>query len=201
MISWVSTWAEQIIVAVIIGTIIEMILPSGNNKKYIKAVIGVYILFTIISPILGKFTNIDFSNLDYEKYFSELQTKQAISQNLATNNNQNVEEIYINNLKLDMKAKLQKKGYSVENINLNIELEEENYGKINGIGLTVTKKENNEDKNTNTILVDKIEEVEIGNNKTEKNSKKKISNKDKSEIKEYLSSVYEVNKKDIKINE
>lgn len=201
MVSWVSTWAEQIIVAVVISTIIEMILPSGNNKKYIKAVIGVYILFTIISPILGKFTNIDFSNLDYEKYFSELETKQAISQNLATNNNQNVEYIYINNLKLDMKAKLQKKGYSVENINLNIELGESNYGKINSISLTVTKKEDNEDKSTNTISVDKIEEVKIGNNKTEKNNKKKISNKDKSEIKEYLSSVYEVNKKDIKINE
>ena len=45
---WISHWAETIIVAVIIGTIIEMILPSGNSKKYIKTVIGVYILFTII---------------------------------------------------------------------------------------------------------------------------------------------------------
>ncbi|MCI8482131.1 MAG: hypothetical protein HFJ27_03470 [Clostridia bacterium] len=51
MIENLSLWAEQIIVAVIIATIIEMILPNGNNKKYIKAVIGVYVLFTIISPI------------------------------------------------------------------------------------------------------------------------------------------------------
>lgn len=36
---WISSWAEQIVVAVIIATIIEMILPNGNNKKYIKAVI------------------------------------------------------------------------------------------------------------------------------------------------------------------
>ena len=43
MIEWISDWAGSIIVAVIIGTIIEMILPSGNSKKYIKMVIGVYI--------------------------------------------------------------------------------------------------------------------------------------------------------------
>ena len=37
MVEWISNWAESIIVAVIIATIIEMILPEGNSKKYIKA--------------------------------------------------------------------------------------------------------------------------------------------------------------------
>ena len=49
-----STWAKSIILAVIVSTIIQMILPEGNNKKYIKTVIGLYILFTIISPIISK---------------------------------------------------------------------------------------------------------------------------------------------------
>ena len=48
MINWITNWAEAIIIAVVIATIIEMILPEGNCKKYIKVVIGVYILFTII---------------------------------------------------------------------------------------------------------------------------------------------------------
>ena len=52
MISWISSWAQGIIMAVIIGAIIEMILPEGNSKKYVKIVIGVYILFTIISPVI-----------------------------------------------------------------------------------------------------------------------------------------------------
>ena len=33
---WMTTWAQGIIVAVIITTIIELILPEGNHKKYIK---------------------------------------------------------------------------------------------------------------------------------------------------------------------
>ena len=50
MISYINTWAEKVIVAVIIGTIIELILPKGNSKKYIKTVIrniySIYYYFT-----------------------------------------------------------------------------------------------------------------------------------------------------------
>lgn len=49
MIDFLSNWAQGIIVAVIIATIIEMILPNGSSKKYVKVVVGIYILFTIIS--------------------------------------------------------------------------------------------------------------------------------------------------------
>lgn len=206
MIEWISGWAEQIVVAVIIASIIEMLLPNGNNKKYIKAIIGVYILFTIISPIIGKFVNIDLKDIDYEKYFKESETQEAISQNLATNNEKTMEEIYINNLKADMKNKLEEKGYMVENLSLNIEVnDDKNYGKVNEIILVVSKlEEESKDKANNTIAINKVEEVKIGNKISETTnikSKKEISDIDKNGIKDYLSSVYDVKKKNIRINE
>ena len=48
MIQFLSSWAEQIVLAVIIATIIELILPQNRNKKYIQMVIGIYILFNIL---------------------------------------------------------------------------------------------------------------------------------------------------------
>lgn len=65
MIDWISTWAQSIIIAVIIATIIEMILPSGSSKKYIKVVTGVYILFTIISASYYKIYRKDASCVRY----------------------------------------------------------------------------------------------------------------------------------------
>lgn len=56
MINNISSWAEQVIIAMIIATIIEMILPKGNSKKYIKMIIGIYILYTIISPVITLIT-------------------------------------------------------------------------------------------------------------------------------------------------
>lgn len=207
MIEWISTWAEQIVVAVVIASIIEMLLPNGNNKKYIKAIIGVYILFTIISPIIGKFVNIDLKDIDYEKYFKEIETQETISGNLTTNNEKTMEEIYINNLKADMKNKLEEKDYVVENITLNVELEaEKNYGKINEVVLVISKSskenENVTKESSNNIAINKIEEVKIGNKiENEKEIKRKISNSDKNEVKDYLSSVYDIKKKNIRINE
>ena len=38
MIESIKAWVENIIIVVIISIIIEMILPEGNNKKYVKVV-------------------------------------------------------------------------------------------------------------------------------------------------------------------
>ena len=40
MINFLSSWAEQVILAVIIATILELILPNSKNKKYVQMVIG-----------------------------------------------------------------------------------------------------------------------------------------------------------------
>ena len=63
MIKFINSWAQGIILAVIIVTIIEIILPEGKNKKYVKTVIGVYILFTIIYPLINKFTKTNINTL------------------------------------------------------------------------------------------------------------------------------------------
>ena len=80
MISWLSKWAQGIIVAVIIATLIELILPNGSSKKYVKVVIGVYILFTIISPVIEKLKNDDFGIneiLNTQKYEEEFHQPEA----------------------------------------------------------------------------------------------------------------------------
>ena len=63
MIKFFRVWCEGIIVAVVISIIIESILPDGNIKKYIKVIISIYIVFTILNPILSKLDlNLDFSD-------------------------------------------------------------------------------------------------------------------------------------------
>ena len=45
MIDFLVSWAEQLILALIVIIIIEIVLPSGNNyKKYIKVVLGIFLL-------------------------------------------------------------------------------------------------------------------------------------------------------------
>lgn len=206
MIENLSIWAEQIIVAVIIATLIEMILPNGNNKKYIKAVIGVYLLFTIISPIFGK-NNFNFNEVDYEKYFKDTKSYQTMSDSLTSYNDQSVEEIYLTNLKQDMKQKLKEKGYLVKEIGIKLNLEEgKNYGRINEIRLQVSKikEEEKEEKKTSNININTVDKITIGNTITNEiedtTQNETISSNEEAKLKEYLSSVYEVASKNIQIN-
>lgn len=221
---WISDWAEGIIIAVIIGTVIEMILPEGNSKKYIKMVIGIYVLFTIVSPIITKFTgeSIQVSEvLELDKYIVEAE-EAAKAQNTIQNDNQdNIMKVYLSGIKSDMKAKIEAKGYNVKSIDVGV-TDDETY-KIQYINLSVEENENisNPEENSgedneqniieNTIEpVEQVEKVEvnIGSEKTDTEEKSEEDNDNKSqlsyskkqELKEYLSSVYEVNVSSITIN-
>ena len=57
MVKLINSWTQGIILGVIIGAIIEIILPEGNNKKFVKTVIGVYILFAIVHPLINAVSN------------------------------------------------------------------------------------------------------------------------------------------------
>lgn len=188
-----------------------MLLPNGNNKKYIKTVIGVYILFTIISPILGKITNFDLKEIDYENYFKNTDTYQAMSENLTSKNDESVEQIYITNLKQDMTQKLKEKGYLAQKIAIKLNLEEgDNYGRLNSIYLIAsaiedTKEEQEDNTISNKVEISKVEKVSIGNKitniQTQETKKSALSNSQKKEIKKYLASVYEVKEKNITVNQ
>ena len=81
--NWISNWIQGIIIAVIIGTIIEMLLPEGNCKKYVKVVIGVYILFSIISPVITKVTGSEFRVSDIYDINSYIEASTKSTQDYA----------------------------------------------------------------------------------------------------------------------
>lgn len=104
MINYISSWAEQVIIAVIIGTILEMILPKGNTQKYIKTLIGVYILYTIVSPVItfatGKSFKIDYS--EYEKYFNAVEIENSVDAGT-------IEDTYKTEIRNQMKKDIEEK--------------------------------------------------------------------------------------------
>lgn len=193
MLFFISSWAQQIIFAVIIGVIIQMLLPEDKNKKYIKIVIGVYVLFAVISPVVGK--NIDL-NLEQFNFTIE-------ENNIANEANikGSIDDIYINNLKQDVIAKLQNKGYGCENVELdtNENYEVENL-KIYGIY------ESKEDYKENSNNIEKvnniyINEIQIGEkeNKIQDQKVMGIPQSEEYKLKEYLSETYDVKEKNISI--
>lgn len=108
MINFISSWAEQIVLAVVVATIIELILPKNKNKKYIQMVIGVYVLFNIISPIIKNKDNFSVEKYSTEKY--ESQSQYEIDQSSMDTR---IEKIYLEELEKKTQEKFQDNGYVV----------------------------------------------------------------------------------------
>ena len=196
MIEFLSSWAQGIIVAVIIATLIEMILPNSSSKKYVKVVIGMYILFTIVSPIIKKLggKDINLNTINIEKYERQIsKSDNTISRKFEDNNTRSIKDIYVSNLKADISAKLKEKGYEIDTSDVQIK-DDENYT-IEKITLKLIKMEQKQEKNHEIV----INTVEIGNAISQKDSKT-LSDDDKQEVKDYISETYDIDKKNINIS-
>lgn len=200
LIKFINSWAQGIILAVIIATIIEIIIPEGNNKKYVKTVIGLYILFTIIYPLITKLSNDKFNfNSVIDNVTKEVSKYEDSTNSIETNTY--IEETYKNKLIEDIKNKIEEKGYSVLNLNVYVETQnEEIYGQINSIVVELEKYEQ-ENKEVNSINNIEQINIKISNNVEHIKTEETVSKEEIKTLKEYLSNTYSVEKEKIHIND
>lgn len=200
-------------VAVIVSTLIEIILPEGNNKKYVKTIIGIYILFVIIYPLISKLSNKNINIQSIIENTTNQINKYEVNNNMVIETNSYIEETYKQKIEDDLNNKIKEKGYNVSSLDMDIETEnEETYGQINNIFMQISKIEKLEDnnkvenKNVTQNSVNQIEKVEvsISNSNVNKNSETcqiGISEEDINNLKDYLYTTYMIEKEKIHINE
>lgn len=145
MINFLSSWAEQIVLAVIIVTLFELILPKNKNKKYIQMVIGVYVLFNIISPILETEQVFSFDEYNIEK--DNVVSGEVLDQKSM---DKRIEKIYLDELEDTVITKFEKQGFKVKKCTIDAELDSSK--KNAGIHLITVKLETTE----NSEQIDEI---------------------------------------------
>lgn len=158
MINFLSSWAEQVILAVIIATILELILPNSKNKKYVQMVIGVYVLFNIISPIIKNKEKLVFSEIDLDKYIT---TSTKVEQSSM---DARLEKIYLDELENNIKSKFKNAG--IEIIKCTIDAELDTTKKNAGIhSIDVKVKNVDDEQKISKMKQEIIEEYEISEDK------------------------------------
>lgn len=170
-----------------------------------------------MSPVISKVTGNEFrvsDILDLEKYIEKSKNNSSMQNQLESQNQNQIKDIYLSSIKSDIKQKVENKGYQVQSIELEVENDEQYT--LKKLSLQVSKEavetSSNVDTNQNTNqIVENVQEVNIsiGNNtqtsnnsKTNtQNKKSTISSQNRKELKDYLSGVYEISTKNIFINE
>ncbi len=143
MILRLKQWCEGIIIAIVISVIIEMLIPDNKSKKYVKVIIGIYILFVSLTPLLEFLSfNWDFSSL------FELDTV-AVS---STMDNK-IKDIYVLGIEENIREDIESLGYSLDSLQVIVD---SNYEKIEEVSIKINGKlEGN---------IIKIEDISIGEN-------------------------------------
>lgn len=205
MIACFSEWAKNLTLAVVIVSLFEMLLPNNKTKKYIKVVMGLYILFNIISPFVKKDFSFELENVIENSKSKTVSTEEVNQTSMDTR----LKQICKEELEKDITKKVEEQGYVVENCNIDIKIEEETNIekitlKVKKLNEEIKKEEKQKQNDIQQKLVkevQKIKKVQIGESKQEnKNVNENLSAQDISNIKNFLIKEYEVNEKCLKIN-
>lgn len=215
MIEFMSSWVKGLGLAIVIVSILEMLLPNNKTKKYIRMVMGIYVLFTIISPFLSNQEIFDMNNINLEDYVTA-QTSTNLDQSSM---DERIEQLYIQELEKDITKKLNEKGYEVTSCKVKAQIsDKEEETKITKIKVNVQKsqeeKNSTSDKNEQNLenkivtQIQKIKPVDTTikqdnakqQESTEENKSTKVNKSDIQNIKKFLIEEYEVNEKCLEIN-
>ena len=211
MIDFFSSWTKTLGLSIVIVSILEMLLPNNKTKKYVRMVMGIYILFTIISPFISNKEIFNINNIDFDNYMTT-QTSSSLSNSSVDNR---IEQLYISELEKDITKKINQQGFEVENCEVDAQIsDEEDKTKITKIKIKVDKSEENGQiqeenlENQIVIQIQKIKPIETEiKNKNSQNQEnlqgktsKKITQSDIQNIKKFLIEEYGVNEKCLEIN-
>ncbi len=160
-ISFISTWLKDIVILFVIISIAELIMPKGNMKKYINMVIGLLIIFTIISPF-AKLLKLNFNFEQTVFNYSKPNIIRDIEENqLYIQQEKQIEKIYKEKISNEITELIQEKtDYTVVDINIEIRTDKETYGEIDYLDISISQDNKARDK----IYIEKVKPVEILNN-------------------------------------
>ncbi len=86
-----SRYVLSILGIVLLGIIIDVIVPSGNISKYIKSVFSIFVVAVIISPVVKFISNKNGIKLDYNNYELDKELVEYIYEKRVDNEENKIE--------------------------------------------------------------------------------------------------------------
>lgn len=228
MIEFLSSWAKSLGVTIVIVSILEMLLPNNKTKKYIRMVLGIFVIFNIISPFITNKDKLNFNSIDIGN-IDTYATSSDVSSNVVNQSSmdERIEDLYQEELEKDITKKVEEQGFEVSNCKVEAKVPDKNNSEneegtgITKIKLKIEKSDKKEETNESTEnkVVEEIQKIkkvdtsindsqtsnqdEENNNEENTNedtNNSKVTRSDIQNIKKMLIEEYGVSEKCLEIN-
>lgn len=120
MIDLFRNWISVLLCLGIFVTIIRLVIPKNNLRKYIYSLIGIITIIALVSPLIDIFKNNDMQD-SIKSVLSNLDEQENV--NVDTEKYSNVKEeavkkSFIQSIKNDVKSKLEEKSIGVKSVDV-----------------------------------------------------------------------------------
>lgn len=215
MIEALSSWTKSIVLAVIIVSILEMLLPNNKHQKYVKMVMGIFILYNIISPLIKNQNSLSFDEIDVNSLTDNgSKLSQKVSNTDIVVNQESMdrrlEELYIQQIEKDITKKVEKQGYIVKSCKVQATItDDEDKTGITKIKLKIEKNmdkaeeeksQENEMEDRLVAEIQKIKKVTTKITTVNTGNDPNLERQDIQNLKQFLIKEYGVNEKCLEIN-
>ncbi|WP_077367690.1 stage III sporulation protein AF [Anaerosalibacter sp. Marseille-P3206] len=199
--SFLKEWLIQIVSTFIFVSLLEIVLPNGQMKKYIDMIIGLLIIIVIINPFI-KFI---FKDIDIERNIFTSSEKMVgeyqVDKEMLNLQQEQMKNAYVMKLQEDVKNLVEEKtDFMVLRTYVEIkdDIESEDFGTVEKVQLEIDKKNISSNKDNQVV---NIEDVEVVNVKCGKSKSIKEDEFEKSsEIKKIISEKYSLSEDNILIS-
>lgn len=156
-------WIMSIVCVVIFVTILEIILPEGSIKKYVKFATGLLIMVIVISPIIKLFNSDANLSEQIDFYSNSISSYENVDVAKAQKDfKEKTKQTFIEGLKESMEKQIKNetgKNYEITNIVLKESKSDFEFGEISSVEIKSSNKNNK---------VVSVSKVQIGNENKEK---------------------------------
>ncbi|MBZ2173747.1 stage III sporulation protein AF [Schnuerera sp. xch1] len=198
IVEFLRNWVKDIAIIFVLVSIIEIVVPNNNLKKYVNMVIGFLIIIAIISPFVNLINeNYSFDKEVFKEIVNGIEVQNDSNLNLTSMQEKQIKDVYMEKVKEDIKNEISESSdYEVKNIYISIYEDEENYGNIKEIEL-ILEDDIKEKEQQDTINVIKIEEIKMRS--TQLDTMELEEFEEDEEVKNIISEKYNVSKENIRV--
>ncbi|NOU64433.1 stage III sporulation protein AF [Paenibacillus sp. LMG 31461] len=76
---WLAGWLKTVIMVIMLATFVDLLLPSNTMQRYVKTVLSLFILLTLLTPVLQLFQK----DWDMDQLLSQAEKEQSEKTMLA----------------------------------------------------------------------------------------------------------------------
>ena len=138
-------WVIYICISIICGAIFHMLVPNGGMEKVMKLVLNVFLISSLVIPLIKNFNHDDISNCLY-KIYNDADIKMCYSESLKKTDEEK--------LRSALKIVLLKSGYKF--LDISIDISKDN-SKVKNVCLKIAS-----DKNYDVNQIKQIVKKETG---------------------------------------